>query len=280
MKSINYFLILIIATIFLNCKNNTKEDIHNQLADTTEKFSAIKNLPDSEAGEIVKKTIARMGGMNNWENKKTLSYSKTIKFFDSTGKELREIKQLHDYQLQPQLKIKISWEEDGDKYESINNGSQAWKIKNGEEMTNEEDKKSAWNSTFGGHYVATMPFKLTDKGTNLEYLGIETLANGKRAHNIKTTYNEGAGSSAGMHTWWYYFDEKTYQPVGNFLNYGDGFSLIINESFTDVDGLQLPHKRKSYRTNAEREMLSITTDYIYEDYEFDRTFDNNYFEKD
>ncbi|SDB34063.1 hypothetical protein SAMN03097699_0793 [Flavobacteriaceae bacterium MAR_2010_188] len=280
MKTTSYTCVLCISLLFMNCKTDSHKDTDTQSSEIMIKESAIKNLPDSEAGEVIRKAINQMGGMENWESKKTLSYNKIIKFFDSTGTQLREVKQLHEYQLQPELKIKITWEEDGDSYESINNGTQAWKFKNGEQMTSEEDKNGAWNSTFGSHYVATMPFKLTDQGAQFQYIGLDTLAKGEIVHNVKTTYAKGAGSAAGFHTWWYYFDKDTYQPVANFLDFGDGFSYIHNESFTEVDGIKLPHKRKSYRTNEARELLYITTDYSYEDYEFDKVFDEGYFEDD
>ncbi len=278
MKQFLYALSFICFLIFINCKTDPKKDLEIDSSEIVAKESALTNLPDTEAGDIVGKAIEKMGGMENWESKNTISYNKTIKFFDSIGQQLREVKQLHEYQLKPELKIKISWEEDGDKYYILNNGDEARKYKNNELMMSEEDKNSAWNSSFGSHYVATIPFKLTDEGAVLEYSGIDTLSNGKVVRGVTTTYKQGAGSAAGKHTWIYYFDKDTFEPAGNFLDYGDGYSFIINESFVEVDGIVLMNNRKSYNTNAEQELLFLTTEYTYDNYKFNQDFGEDYFE--
>lgn len=267
--------LLVLIVMVLGCKSEVEQQTEAQSHKMVK--SAIHNLPENKAGEVVKKAIDKMGGMAEWENKKTLSYTKIIRQYDSLGNQIREIEQLHEYRFHP-LQLKISWKEGGDKFEVLNNGQQAWKFKNGMQQKSEVDKNSAWNSTFGSHYVVSMPFKLTDKGTILEYVGIDSLHNGQKVHSVKTTYEQGAGSSAGFHTWWYYFDLNDYTPAGNFLDFGDGFSYIVNESFTNIDGITLPHIRKSYSTNADRVLLYLTTDYEYTDYEFNKRFDQNYFE--
>jgi hypothetical protein len=226
-------------------------------------------LPDTEAGNIVKNSIERSGGWENWSSKRSLSYTKIMQFFDSTGVMQRELRQLHQYQLRPQLKMRITWEESGDKYAIINNGRQAWKFKNGQELTGQSDIGQAWNSSFGSHYVMCMPFKLTDPGAVLTYEGLDTLPAGEEVYSIKTTYKEGAGSSAGMHTWWYYFDKEDYSPVANFLDYGNGFSYTHYEEFSKKDGVSLNKKRKSYSASANRDLNYLSSVYINEGVEFD-----------
>lgn len=275
MNTTKYLIALILMLCVLSCKDGTRKETTPETA-----MNPLDRLPDTEAGEIVRKAIEHTGGMDEWQKKKTLGYTKIFKFYDSTGTQLRELRQLHEYQLQPGLKMRISWEEDGNRFAVVNNGSQAWKLKNGEVMTGEDDKNSAWNSSFGSHYVATMPFKLTDLGTNLEYMGLDTLSSGRVVHNVKTTYDKGAGSSGGFHTWWYFFDKDSYGQAANFLDFGGGYSYVVNESFTEVDGIIMNRERKSYKTNAQREPQYLTTAYLYEDYVFDKVLEDDYFEID
>lgn len=240
-------------------------------------MSALKRLPDNEAGNVVSKAIAAAGGWEDWAAKKTLSYTKVIQFFDSIGSMEREVRQLHQYQLQP-LKMRISWEEEGDHYTVINNGQQVWKLKNDQSLTEQTDIDQAWNSSFGSHYVMCMPFKLTDPGTVLTYQGLDTLSGGQVVHAIKTTYQEGAGSAAGKHTWWYYFDKDNYSLAANFLDYQDGFSYTQYVAFAEIQGIKLNKERKSYSTNADRDLKYVETVYKNENIQFDVTLEESLFE--
>jgi len=161
-------IFLLIIFLVISCKNSEKKEgnIEKQVAKDS---SQLDNLPKNEAGNIVKESIEHAGGLENWNNKKTLTYTKTIQFVNENGEVEREIKQLHEYKFKPELKVKITWEEDGDKYSIINDSQQAKKYKNGVALEDEESLNSAWNSSFGSQYVMCMPFKLTDPGTVLKY---------------------------------------------------------------------------------------------------------------
>lgn len=272
-----YSLSLAVLFVFCQCKMDEKTA---KDADTSksQNNTPMARLPNSKAGEAIKKAIEFAGGWEQWQEKKTLSYTKTIQFLDSLGNQEREVKQLHEYQLRPSFKSSISWEDEGDRFQIINNGKQAWKLKNGKVLSSEDDTSSAWNSSFGSHYVMCMPFKLTDPGTVLKYEGIDTLANKQVIHKIKTTYEKGAGSAAGLHTWWYYFDKENFKPVANFLDYGDGFSFTQYESFKEVDGIMMNHVRHSYATNADADLLYLRAIYTNEDIQFNVDFSEELFE--
>ena len=263
--------------LVIGCKSELN-DSSTSKESTLSVLSPMERLPNNEAGNIVKKAIEQAGGWENWAAKKTLSYTKTTQYFDSTGIVTREVRQLHQYKLYPQLKVNISWEENGDKYTIINNGQQAWKYKNRQQLTEKSDLNQAWNSSFGSHYVMSMPFKMTDPGTVLTYEGLDTLANGRVVHAIKTTYEKGAGSAAGMHTWRYYFDKETYSPAANFLDYGSGVSYTQYEAFTDIDGIKLNKERHGYRTNANRDLTYIRSIYKNENIKVDVELDDTLFE--
>jgi len=269
-------ILFVLTLIFTSCNNKEPKQEMLTNNEVEAPFEQLM-LPDTKAGAIVLKAIEQAGGWKQWKQKKTLSYVKRIQYYDSLGNKEKELEQVHQYQLQPTFKAKMSWIENGDLYEILNNGVEAWKLKNGVVLTNEDDKKSAWNSSFGSHYVMCMPFKLADKGTILEYEGIDTLANNQIVHAVKATYEKGAGSSGGLHTWWYYFDKDTYTPAANFLDYGDGYSYTAYVSFIDVDGLKINKQRDGYNTSANRELLDKRTEYINENILFDEVLDEGVF---
>ena len=170
----------------------------------------------------------------------------------------------------------MSWEDKGNQYVIINNGEEARKYENGKEMTDDNSKKQAWNSSYGSNYVISMPFKLTDPGVILTYEGIDSTTLNKRVHSLKVEYEKGAGSSGGMHTWWYYFDEKTYDLAANFLDYGTGHSLTTYETFTKVDGIRFHEKRFSHIADADKNIVQKRTIYENESMKFDEDFDDRY----
>lgn len=249
------FLSLCILFLGIGCSTNTpsEEAVEENMVMTL-------NLPDNEAGEAVRKAIDWAGGWEAYHEKKSMSYTKIVQYFDSTGTQEREVRQQHQYRLRP-FGVRITWEDDGDQYLMINNGEQAWKVRNDTVLTDKADVDNAWNSTFGSHYVVNMPFKLADPGTVLTYAGLDTLQNGKVVHVIETTYEEGAGSTAGMHRWWYYIDAEDYSLAANFLDYGNGHSYTQYEAFEEVNGIKINKERHSYPANADRELQYLRTKY-------------------
>ena len=75
------------------------------------------------------------------------------------------------------------------------------------------------------------------------------------------TYEKGAGSSGGYHTWWYYFDKETYDLVANYLDYGNGYSYTNYQKFTNIGGIRIHELRHSHAANKEKEVGHIKTVY-------------------
>lgn len=241
-------------------------------------LASYNNLPKNEAGDIIRKSIENAGGWENWTSKKGLQYVKITNYLDSTGAVYRTVRQLHEYNLFPSFKARISWNENGKNFMILNNGHQAWKLEDGKVMTDEASKNSAWNSAFGSHYVMCMPFKLPDPGSQYSLEGKTTLPNGKEVDAIKVSYQEGAGSSAKYHTWWYYFDPGTYQLAANFLDFGKGYDYTEYTAFTEVDGIKLNQQRRSFASDSLRQKIRLSTTYVNEEIKFTTAFPDNYFE--
>ena len=256
----------------IGCQHDSTSTIHET------KVSALERLPNNQAGEVIRKSITHAGGWDNWEAKNNFQFYKNIIQLDSTGKEKRRIRQLHQYQLQPSFKARMTWEIDGTNYTIVNTGQQAWKYENGKELTDDQSQKEAWNSSFGSHYVVSMPFKLTDPGVILKYDGIDTLDSGQVVHAVKVDYEKGAGSSGGFHVWWYYFDKDTYALAANYLDYGNGYSYTEYQTTKVVDGIVIQENRNSHQAFKDKSVGYIKTVYENDGMQFDVALTDNMFE--
>ena len=269
-----FFFIFSVFVIACQPKSDTLSDSNTT---NNEYLSSYSNLPNTDAGNIIKKAIESAGGWDAWTSKKALSYIKITTFYDSTGADTRTLRQLHEYNLFPSFQARISWEDNGKKYVIINNGQQAWKLEDGKEMTDEASKNSAWNSSFGSHYVMSMPFKLPDPGSKYEFEGKTKLPDGKEVNAIKVTYKEGAGSSALYHTWRYFFDTNTNELAANFLDFESGYDYTQYMAFVTVDGIKLNQQRKSYTSDSLRQKIQISSSYVNEEVQFKEAFPADYF---
>ena len=245
--------------------------------DKKEASTGLENLPENEGGKIIRKAIEKAGGWENWISKENLSYSKIITHLDSSGGVESTEKQFHIYKLKNGFKGLIGWRIEEDSLQIINDGMQAKKYKNGRELTDDKSKDDAWDTSFGSHYVISMPFKLTDAGVNLTYEGIDTLILERPVHSVKVEYAKGAGSTGGMHLWWYLFDVDTYDLVGNYLDHGKGYTINIYEGFQEVDGLRIHKKRNRYISNEKKELVMLKTIYEYEELKFDVSINESIF---
>ena len=265
MNKVLYIGILLLS--IMSCAPTEQEDTVHPM----------DRLPDNKGGDVIKKAIAYAGGWGAWEAKKNFSFYKKITQLDSTGNIRKQVKQLHQYNMKPGFQAKMSWNMDDADYIIINTGERAKKYENDKWLEDDKSENEAWNSSYGSNYVIQMPFKLTDPGTIITYDKIDSTTFARPAHAVKVEYEKGAGSSGGMHDWWYYFDIETFDLVANYLDYGEGHSLTTYESFEDVDGIRIHKKRKSYSSNENKEIVLLRTIYENEEMNFDTEFDDSLF---
>ena len=254
------------------CKNKPKPTITTDILPTNIPMNTVvitpetyKNgynqLPNDEAGKIIRDAIQYAGGWENWLSKKGLTFYKTVIYYDSVGKITKSSRSLQELNLFPNFKSKASWVDSGKQITVLNNGQQAWRLENGKIKTDDKSKNSAWNSSFGTHYVMCMPFKLADPGAHFTYEGLVNLPNGKKALSVKVTYDDWAGSSGRFHKWTYFFDPKTHQLMANFLNYGGGCSFTEYLKDTIVGGIRYNLKRNSYQTDSTMSFIKLKETY-------------------
>ncbi len=213
--------------------------------------ASLANAQELTADQLIEKSIAHAGGWDAWMNTRTIQFRKTIVLYQLDGKVKETRVQYHKYTLHPSPKMRIDWENNGSKGIMINDGKEAKKFANGEEMTAQKEINAARGDTFGSHYVFCMPFKLRDPGTQLENAGMKTLADGTVVQKVRTTYAKGAGDAGGMHTWTYMFDPKTGRLAANHLEYAPG-KFDWTEYFDEkpMGALLLSTKRIGYDADA------------------------------
>ena len=271
--------ILSLCFIIFGCQSKSTETVENKKNDNNyeQYITSYDKIPSNTEGGIIKKAITQAGGWDKWISKKAMSFVKVTTTYDSTGAIKKVSKSLNEYNLFPSFQAKITWEDNGKKYIIINNGQQVWKLEDGKLMTDEKNKTSAWNSSFGTHYVISMPFKLADPGAIPKFEGIIILPNGRKVNAIKVTYKEGAGSSALFHKWWYYFDPQTSEMVANFIDYGKGYTYTVYDAFIEVDGIKINKARQSFKSDSTKTKILLESKYENEDIQFKDAFPPSYF---
>lgn len=233
----------------------------------------LERLPEGEAGDVVRRGIEAGGGWQAWEATETVSYEKTTVRFGPNGEPESTRVERHRYRLHPSLAVRIDYTDaDGREVSLRNDGDEAWKLVDGELATSEDDRNHAWNSTFGSHYVFSMPFKLTDPGANLESVGRSELPDGTLADGVRVSYEPWAGSSGAYHVWTYWFAADDARLVANRLDFGpepDDHDYTEYFDHRRVGDLHLPTRRISYQSNPEGERLHPLSEISYAEIELE-----------
>ncbi len=226
----------------------------------------LERLPKDRAGSVVRRAIDYAGGWNVWEATKTVEFRKTTIWYKADGSVERKRVQQHRYVLQPRLHARIEWAEDDNTIVLVNDGYHARKLIAGVVQKGEDTMNEARNATFGSHYVFGMPFKLTDPGARLVYLGRKRLADRTEAQKVRVTYEKGVGDAGGFHTWTYYFDAKTGRLCANHLNYGPGqYDFTEYHDDVDIGGMRVSTRRLGYRADARGRRGPKVSEILYEE---------------
>lgn len=241
--------------------------------------ASLAHAQELTPGQLVEKSIAHAGGWAAWMNTRTVQFRKTTVLFQPDGKVKETRVQYHKYILHPSPKIRIDWENNGSKGIMINDGKEAKKLANGEEMTAQKEVDAARGNTFGSHYVFCMPFKLRDDGTHLENAGMTKLADGTVVQKVRTTYAKGAGDAGGIHTWTYLFDPQTGRLAANHLEYAPG-KFDWTEYFDEkpVGALFLSTKRVGYDADANGRVGPKRSETTYDEIQTNVDFPKDTFE--
>ena len=87
MKKIGFILILFLTSC--------------EFVSITPNMDRYAHIKDNKAREIIKKAIIYSGGLDKWDAKKSLGYSKSYTLFSADGAVEKQVRQMHTYQYTP-----------------------------------------------------------------------------------------------------------------------------------------------------------------------------------
>lgn len=255
-----YFLFLF---IFIGCAEPATE---SKAAPPTEVKAPdpYAHIQDEKARELIKASIERSGGLERWNTMKRLNYTKQFSLLREDGSVEKSYDQVHEYQFSP-LKIKISSIENGDTLITIQEGNVFSRTKNGELMDVQPAAlQKAINTSL---YVIGIPFKLLDAGAKIRYVGPGALPDGRKTEIVEARYNSDVNANhSTSDIWRYHFDQERPEIIANWVDAGDHFALILNNSFKRENGILFHGNRESYRVDENGKPLFLRARYEYGDY--------------
>ncbi len=207
---------------------------------------------------FLQKIMTASGGKENYERIKSLSFEKAFKLYDKDS--LIEIDRLekHTYDFTNGSMRAITWNDSLDTYKLVQKDTTILQFKNGLRDTT-VSKTALQNKLYAATFVLGLPYTLDTAGSIKTYTGIVNFQ-GIQAHELKVTFQDGTD------TWYLYYDESTLDWLGYWVQTSDHYSLVINDKMVTVNGFTLSRKRKSYRTDAQKNRLYLRADYEYSNY--------------
>ena len=259
-----FFLPLCSLVFIFTCSPTDKEP--SPLVERSDPFEIIK---DQEAKDILQKAMVAMGGLERWNNKKRLSFSKEFKLYREDGSVENDVLQHHDYVLKPGSSYSIQWTQDEAQHEILQKESTLTKTINGVPDTN-ANMQSLTNTILSSVFVVAIPYKVLDPGADISYAGKDTLEEGQVVDVIQVVYDPQAHNNhTTPDTWNLYFDTESSIILGYMVQHADHFSYVRNLSNTVVEGFTFVTTRNSWRVNRNRELLYLRATYEYSDYEIE-----------
>lgn len=221
------------------------------------------HIKDVKARNIIRACIVNSGGMDRWNSIKELSYSKKYALLLENGHVEKSFDQIHNYNYSNDH-IWIQSIENGDTIITQKIGSKYQRSKNGLALDIAESKlKKSINVAL---YVTGIPYKLTESGAKITYIGEESIS-GQLVDVIEVDYNANRHahhSSSNM--WRFYFDKKDHSLVANWVDAGDHYSFIENVTTERFDNIVFNKYRKSYRVDSLGNKLYTRAEYYYKNY--------------
>lgn len=170
---------------------------------------------DAQAITVADQVMEAMGGRENWDNTKIISWTffgnRTHTWDKSTGRNRIEI---------PRWNMIIDM--------NINSkeGS-VWR--NGVAITEQDSvnhfMQRGYEMWVNDSYWLVMPYKLKDTGVTLKYMGMDNDQNGKEAHKLQLTFNE---VGVTPQNWYYVYVDAERNLVSQWEYYRDSTSAEPN----------------------------------------------------
>ena len=247
--------------LIMACQQNTKES-KEEISDV----DPYSHIQEEAVKRVLKQAIDVAGGLDAWINLKSMKYIKHGILYLEDSTEESNMVQLHEYNFQPSFSARISWENNTVKHLIDHSTEGSFKYENG--VKTDKSENSVYQSVMSSLYVLGMPFKLLDKGTNLNYRGTTVLDDSVQAEVIYASYspidNENHSTSD---EWYYYFKEETGDFLGAMVYHAPTYAYIRNLEFDTSTSIKWHAHRQSFRTDSTRSIAFLRAEFWYSDYE-------------
>ena len=212
-----------------------------------------------EAIVLVKKSIKAHGGQKNYDALKAVSFVKTTRLFLEDGSLESEVIQKQSFQLKPDYRVQIEWENGEDKHLIFYDGKTVIKTIDGKAIKDSIAVVKARNAAKAAAYVFFQPFELINENTHLAMEDDVELNDSTSVQTVSVKYE---GDTENSDKWRYYFNDDN-MLVANSVVLTDHNSLIENLEFQSISGLIFNKYRKSYRVDKQLKKKYLRAEYIY-----------------
>ena len=226
------------------------------------------HIADQEAKSILQQAMEAMGGLERWNSKQEIRFSKQYELLDENGEVENAVGQLHSYTYDPEELLSITWLRDRQVHllQQIS-GDILNKTVDGK-TDSSANLQSLKNTLLSATFVANLPYNLLDPGADISYAGLDTLETGQVVHSIRIAYNpEAYANHSTSDIWHVYFDQNSYVMLAYMVQHADHYSYVRNLRDTLVEGFRLVQERESYRVDSLRNILYLRARYSYDAYE-------------
>lgn len=236
---------------------------------------------DDKARDLAGKVVESSGGLENLYSKKDIEYVYIVRYPDRSA-DISVERYIFDGELswgKYVLHENLMPDTKGTIIQGFN-GNESWVSVNGEPVKDKNALKEADFLRKTNYYWLTMMFKLTDPGTNHEYMGIRRV-NGREYETIKLKFDEGTGDV--QDTYILYINPDTMQVdcfLFTVMDFGVTEPLLMEIEYESHEGLLIPVYRKFTKADWEGNVLSDKwTEEITVNPRFNNVFSKEMFEK-
>ena len=206
------------------------------------------STPKSQGEVVVEESILAHGGLNNYANLQDFRYEKTS--YTRDAQEVINDTLIQQFEI-PRLGTTILITEDSLRITLQNENIQTSKELN-------SDQQNYKSIVEGANFVFFQPFKLKDKGAQIEYLGLKSPGFSEEPlEQIRVTYPNSSD------IWYFFFDYETKHVVANAVDHDGKVSLILNDSLQWHKNLFVHSRRRSFLSNSNFELIRLQASYKY-----------------
>ena len=216
---------------------------------------ASESTTKDKARHIVDLSIEAHGGMEHWQNLKTLKFKKNTVLYNADGSVERSSLERHTLHQRDTLHGEIVSIDPNQKYTTRFADGKGEKVM-------ADTIVDGTNAFLSSHFVVNQPFKMLDPGVDLSYLGLDTLANGKVVDVVKAFYG-----SKEDDVWWFYFDVEGHVLLATLIYHAPTYAFVDNEKIEMIDGMLWNTERTTYRTDSKRNVEFVRAEFVYSEIE-------------